>query len=54
VVAEGVETQGQLHVLESLDCDRMQGFLLAPSTDASVVEELVMAGTAPSLRRRGE
>ncbi len=54
VVAEGVETQGQLHVLESLDCDRMQGFLLAPSADASVVEELVMAGTAPSLRRRGE
>jgi diguanylate cyclase (GGDEF)-like protein/PAS domain S-box-containing protein len=54
VVAEGVETQGQLHVLESLDCDRMQGFLLAPSTEASAVEELVMAGTAPSLRRRGE
>ena len=54
VVAEGVETQGQLHVLESLDCDRMQGFLLAPSGEASVVEELVLAGTAPSLRRRGE
>ncbi len=41
-------------MLESLGCDRMQGFLLAPSADASVVEELVMAGTAPSLRRRGE
>ena len=54
VVAEGVETQGQLHVLESLDCDRMQGFLLAPSGEASVVEELVLAGTSPSLRRRGE
>jgi len=53
VVAEGVETQGQLHVLESLDCDRMQGFLLAPSADPCVIEELVLAGTSPS-RRRGE
>ncbi len=31
VVAEGVETPAQLDVLRSYDCDRVQGYLLAPA-----------------------
>ncbi|BBB26788.1 EAL domain-containing protein [Amphritea japonica] len=29
VVAEGIESQGQLEILKSMGCDQMQGFLLA-------------------------
>jgi EAL domain-containing protein (putative c-di-GMP-specific phosphodiesterase class I) len=31
VVAEGVETQGQLDLLAELGCDVVQGFLYAPA-----------------------
>ncbi len=37
VVAEGVETEGQLAVLQKLNCDQVQGFLLARPTAASEV-----------------
>ena len=50
VVAEGVETEGQLRVLESLECDRIQGFLLAPSAGPAAVEELVASRSSPALR----
>lgn len=33
VVAEGVETETQCHILEDLECDRAQGFLFARPTD---------------------
>jgi EAL domain-containing protein (putative c-di-GMP-specific phosphodiesterase class I) len=52
VVAEGVETEGQLRVLESLDCDRIQGFLLAASTEPAAVEELVATRSSPAFLLR--
>jgi predicted signal transduction protein with EAL and GGDEF domain len=44
VVAEGVETQGQLDFLTDLGCDQAQGFLLAMPGEPAAVDELVMAG----------
>ncbi|MGH2597375.1 MAG: putative bifunctional diguanylate cyclase/phosphodiesterase [Actinomycetota bacterium] len=52
VIAEGVETEGQLQVLESLDCDRIQGFLLAASAEPAAVEELVGSRSSPAFRLR--
>jgi diguanylate cyclase (GGDEF)-like protein/PAS domain S-box-containing protein len=52
VVAEGVETEGQLEVLEGLDCDRIQGFLLAPPGEPAAIEELVGSRASPALRSR--
>ena len=52
VVAEGVETERQLQLLESLDCDRAQGFLLSASAEPTAVEELVVSGLRPALRPR--
>jgi EAL domain-containing protein (putative c-di-GMP-specific phosphodiesterase class I) len=42
VVAEGVETQAQLLQLESLGCDRAQGFRFAPPGSAQSIEERVL------------
>jgi diguanylate cyclase (GGDEF)-like protein/PAS domain S-box-containing protein len=50
VVAEGVETEGQLEILEALDCDRIQGYLLAPSAEPAAIEELVDSRASPALR----
>jgi diguanylate cyclase (GGDEF)-like protein/PAS domain S-box-containing protein len=52
VVAEGVETEAQLEVLESLECDRIQGFLLAAAMEPAAVEELVSSRSSPALRFR--
>ena len=52
VVAEGVETEGQLEVLEALECDRIQGFLLGPSMEPLVIEELVGSRASPARRLR--
>lgn len=41
VVAEGVETEAQLEVLQKLDCDQVQGFLLAHPMLAHDVQALV-------------
>ena len=35
VIAEGVETEDQLKILETLGCDRAQGFLIARPVSAS-------------------
>jgi len=41
VVAEGVETQTQLDILQKLNCDQVQGFLLGrPAAADSVVQFL--------------
>jgi len=41
VVAEGVETAGQMRVLEKLGCDLMQGFLFARPVPAGMVPSLL-------------
>jgi diguanylate cyclase (GGDEF)-like protein/PAS domain S-box-containing protein len=38
VVAEGVETEGQLRFLERSDCDVIQGYLIARPLEAAMVE----------------
>jgi EAL domain-containing protein (putative c-di-GMP-specific phosphodiesterase class I) len=47
VVAEGVETENQLRILEDLDCDRAQGFLFARSAEPDAIDRLVRAGPSP-------
>ena len=41
VVAEGVETAGQLAYLRSQDCDQMQGYYFSAAVPASRVEEML-------------
>ena len=43
VVAEGVETRGQLEFLVTSGCDRMQGYLFSPPVPAESCEELLAA-----------
>jgi diguanylate cyclase (GGDEF)-like protein/PAS domain S-box-containing protein len=43
VVAEGVETQNQLRILEDLQCDRAQGFLFAPSSSPDSIVQWAVA-----------
>ena len=42
VIAEGVETREQLDRLRSLDCEFVQGFLLARPLDQKAAEELLV------------
>ena len=44
VVAEGVETEGQLRALEALGVDRVQGFLLARPESAAALQARAAAG----------
>jgi EAL domain-containing protein (putative c-di-GMP-specific phosphodiesterase class I) len=39
VVAEGVETDAQLHLLFSLNCDKMQGYSFSNPAPAEMFEE---------------
>jgi diguanylate cyclase (GGDEF)-like protein/PAS domain S-box-containing protein len=43
VIAEGIETEVQLGILEALECDRGQGFLFATSIPPDAVDQLVTA-----------
>ena len=40
VIAEGVETEGQLRLLQHLRCDQVQGFLLGRPANASETQDL--------------
>jgi EAL domain-containing protein (putative c-di-GMP-specific phosphodiesterase class I) len=40
VVAEGVETEAELHLVRHLGCDEMQGHLLSPALSRQRIEEL--------------
>jgi diguanylate cyclase (GGDEF)-like protein len=46
VIAEGVETEGQLAVLRELGCDSAQGYLFGRAMLAREIEELLRAGPA--------
>jgi EAL domain-containing protein (putative c-di-GMP-specific phosphodiesterase class I) len=49
VIAEGVEHEDQMQVLQDLDCDCIQGFLLSqPSSPVSVETLLTKARTFPT------
>jgi diguanylate cyclase (GGDEF)-like protein len=45
VVAEGVESAGQLDILRALGCDQYQGFLRSAAVSATEIEALVGRGT---------
>jgi EAL domain-containing protein (putative c-di-GMP-specific phosphodiesterase class I) len=50
VVAEGVETEGQLAILRSLGCDQIQGYLFSKSLAADKLMKFAAARlTAPAL-----
>ncbi len=44
VVAEGVETEGQMKILENLECDLVQGFLISEPLPVQSVPEFMNAG----------
>jgi diguanylate cyclase len=41
VVAEGIETEGQLEILRELGCDELQGWLYAPALEPSALADFV-------------
>jgi EAL domain-containing protein (putative c-di-GMP-specific phosphodiesterase class I) len=53
VVAEGVETEEQSHLLRLLNCDEMQGFLFSKPLPGEIFETKYLApGSANSSGRR--
>ncbi|MGP8205817.1 MAG: putative bifunctional diguanylate cyclase/phosphodiesterase [Acidimicrobiales bacterium] len=54
VVAEAVETEGQLEAVQELGCDRAQGFLFAVPGAAKAVDELFRGRPRQYRRRAGQ
>jgi EAL domain-containing protein (putative c-di-GMP-specific phosphodiesterase class I) len=46
VVAEGVETEEQLHQLRQLHCDEMQGYLFGKPVPSEIFEKRYLARSA--------
>jgi EAL domain-containing protein (putative c-di-GMP-specific phosphodiesterase class I) len=53
VVAEGIETLGQLAQLTELGCDRAQGYLLARPMRPEALELLLRAQESPHVASSG-
>ena len=49
VIAEGVETQGQMAYLRRHECDEMQGYLFSRPVDASVISDMLRSGAGINL-----
>ena len=49
VVAEGIETEGQLACLRELACDRGQGYYFSRPQPAEALQDLLAAGLTPGL-----
>jgi diguanylate cyclase len=49
VIAEGIETSGQLALLQGLDCDCGQGYYFARPLDPDAADRLIAAGTTLAL-----
>jgi EAL domain-containing protein (putative c-di-GMP-specific phosphodiesterase class I) len=47
VVAEGVETEGQLERLRAMDCDYGQGYLLSRALDVEGIERFLERAGPP-------
>lgn len=47
LIAEGIETERQLQVLQALGCDRMQGFFFSRPVPAQEAEQLLLRGGIP-------
>ncbi len=56
VVAEGVETEGQLALLGARNCDSIQGYFFSPPVDAAAFARLLQEGRrlAPGQLRKRE
>ncbi|MEO0407028.1 MAG: EAL domain-containing protein [Cyanobacteria bacterium P01_A01_bin.135] len=51
LVAEGVETPGQMQALQALGCQRMQGYLFSPAIPGEQVPALLTSDRAVTLHR---
>lgn len=49
IVAEGVETAEQLSVLNDLECDEIQGYLVSPPVAPERIVEMLLAPPGPAL-----
>jgi len=47
VIAQGVETEAQVALLRSLQCDRVQGYIWSPPVPADECERLLIQGSVP-------
>ena len=44
VIAEGVENQSQFEALQSLECDYVQGYLIAKPMSVAAIDDLIAEG----------